>query len=185
MQYAAYVFDAYGTLFDVNAAIMRHAGSIGPDAPAMAALWRVKQLEYSWTRTLMGRYADFWQLTEQALDFVLARHAAAQPLRQQLLDAYWQLDAYADAAPLLRSLKAAGHRAVIFTNGTVAMAEALAMRCAVVSGTMPTPTLHSTSRQMASKLRSCTRRRNGRPIRLALSARKRCRALARSRPTMS
>jgi 2-haloacid dehalogenase len=125
----AYAFDAYGTLFDVNAAIMRHAGAIGPEAPAMAALWRVKQLEYSWTRTLMGRYADFWQLTEQALDFVLARHAAARPLRQHLLDAYWQLDAYADVAPLLRSLKAAGRRAVIFTNGTVAMAEA-AMRSA-------------------------------------------------------
>jgi hypothetical protein len=59
------------------------------------------------------------------------------------------------------------------------------VRCTVVSGTMPTPTLHSTRRQMASKLRSCTRRRNGRPMRLALSARKRWMALARSSPTMS
>jgi 2-haloacid dehalogenase len=123
---AAFAFDAYGTLFDVNAAIMRHAGAIGPEAPAMAALWRVKQLEYSWTRTLMGRYSDFWQLTQEALDFVLARHATARPLRQQLLDAYWQLDAYPDAAPLLRALEAAGKRAVIFTNGTEAMAEAAA-----------------------------------------------------------
>jgi len=124
----AFAFDAYGTLLDVNAAIMRHAGALGAEAPAMAALWRVKQLEYSWTRTLMGRYADFWQLTEEALDFVLARHAAARPLRQQLLDAYWQLDAYPDAAPALGALKAAGKRAVIFTNGTAAMAEAAARR---------------------------------------------------------
>jgi 2-haloacid dehalogenase len=125
----AYAFDAYGTLFDVTAAVMRHAEALGPDAPGMAALWRVKQLEYSWTRTLMGRYADFWQLTQEALDFVASRHPAIDaPLRQKLLDAYWQLDAYADAAPALAALKNAGKRAVIFTNGTYAMAEAAALR---------------------------------------------------------
>ncbi len=123
----AYAFDAYGTLFDVTAAMMRHSEALGPNAAAMAALWRVKQLEYSWTRTLMGRYADFWELTQQALDFVAARHPEIDSsLRQELLDAYWQLDAYADAAPALGKLKAAGKRAVIFTNGTFAMAEAAA-----------------------------------------------------------
>ncbi|RUW31744.1 HAD-IA family hydrolase, partial [Mesorhizobium sp. M1E.F.Ca.ET.041.01.1.1] len=68
MHHAAYVFDAYGTLFDVHAAVRRHAGEIGPDGQLLSEIWRAKQLEYSWVRTLMGAYADFWQLTEQALD---------------------------------------------------------------------------------------------------------------------
>ncbi len=64
----AYVFDAYGTLFDVHAAIARHRAAAGPDAERFSEIWRAKQLEYSWTLTLAGRYADFWTLTEQALD---------------------------------------------------------------------------------------------------------------------
>ena len=64
----AVVFDAYGTLFDVHAAVARHADAIGPDAAALSETWRAKQLEYSWVRTLMGAYQDFWSLTEQALD---------------------------------------------------------------------------------------------------------------------
>src|SRR5260221_7885511 len=66
-----FVFDAYGTLFDVHAAIRRY--STGPDADRMSEIWRAKQLEYTWTLTLAGRYADFWILTERALDFALAR----------------------------------------------------------------------------------------------------------------
>lgn len=132
MKPAAYAFDAYGTLFDVNAAIMRHAKAIGPDAAAMAALWRVKQLEYSWTRTLMGRYRDFWHLTQDALDFVLARYPAVPAaLRQPLLDAYWELEAFADTAPVLAALRRTGTRSVIFTNGTEAMAQAAADRSGV------------------------------------------------------
>lgn len=69
----AYVFDAYGTLFDVHAAIGRHRAAAGPDADRFSEIWRSKQLEYAWTLTLAGRYADFWTLTERALDFAFAR----------------------------------------------------------------------------------------------------------------
>jgi|SRR5664280_2115523 len=66
-----FVFDAYGTLFDVHAAIRQY--STGPDADRMSEIWRAKQLEYTWTLTLADHYADFWTLTERALDFALAR----------------------------------------------------------------------------------------------------------------
>jgi 2-haloacid dehalogenase len=123
----AFAFDAYGTLFDVAAAIMRHRDAVGPDAAALAALWRQRQLEYSWTGTLMGRTRDFWQLTQDALDFALASFPAVDPaLKPRLLDAYWTLDAYADVEPTLARLAAAGQRLAIFTNGTAAMARGAA-----------------------------------------------------------
>jgi 2-haloacid dehalogenase len=123
----AFAFDAYGTLFDVHSAIRRHAEAIGPEAEALSALWRQKQLEYSWTRTLMGRYADFWTLTQQALDHALARHPSVDPaVRPALLDAYWRLQAYPDVLPALTRLRQAGHVLSLFTNGTAAMAEAAA-----------------------------------------------------------
>jgi 2-haloacid dehalogenase len=93
MRYSAFVFDAYGTLFDVHAAVRRHAAEVGPDGPAISDLWRVKQIEYSWVRTLMGSYLDFWQLTEQALDFAFAKYPSADPaLKPKLLDANRDLD---------------------------------------------------------------------------------------------
>ncbi|HRK24014.1 MAG TPA: haloacid dehalogenase type II [Beijerinckiaceae bacterium] len=123
----AYAFDAYGTLFDVHAAIARHRGALGTDAEAFSALWRAKQLEYSWTRTLMGRTRDFWQLTQDALDFCLARFPGVDPaLRQPLLESYFRLDAFADARPTLLRLRADGARCALFTNGTRAMAESAA-----------------------------------------------------------
>src|ERR1051326_9552639 len=76
MQLPVFVFDAYGTLFDVHAAIGRHRAAAGPDADRLSELWRTKQLEYTWTLTLAGRYEDFWTLTERALDFALARFPA-------------------------------------------------------------------------------------------------------------
>jgi 2-haloacid dehalogenase len=94
----AYVFDAYGTLFDVHAAIGRYRAAAGPDADRFSELWRTKQLEYSWTLTLAGRYLDFWSLTERALDYALARFPSIDcALRQKLLDAYLKLDAFPDA----------------------------------------------------------------------------------------
>ncbi len=93
-----FVFDAYGTLFDVHAAIARHRAAAGPDAERFSELWRQKQLEYSWTLTLSGRYADFWTLTERALDYAFARVPSVdRALRQKLLNAYLELDAFADA----------------------------------------------------------------------------------------
>jgi 2-haloacid dehalogenase len=124
MRHAAYVFDAYGTLFDVHAAVRRHAGRIGPDGQRLSDLWRAKQLEYSWLRTLMGAYVDFWQLTEQALDFALARIPTADPnLRADLLDAYWKLDCYPEVPAILKALKADGARLAILSNGSPEMLE--------------------------------------------------------------
>ncbi|MEP6567527.1 MAG: haloacid dehalogenase type II, partial [Mesorhizobium sp.] len=125
MQYAAYVFDAYGTLFDVHAAVRRHADAIGPDGQLLSELWRAKQLEYSWVRTLMGAYADFWQLTEQALDFALRKFPSADPsLKAKLLDAYWRLDCYPEVPAVLKALKASGARLAILSNGSPEMLQA-------------------------------------------------------------
>src|SRR5215207_11251748 len=73
MPIRAFVFDAYGTLFDVHAAIRRHRAAAGPDADRFSELWRLKQLEYAWMLSAAGRYVDFWILTERALDYAFAR----------------------------------------------------------------------------------------------------------------
>jgi 2-haloacid dehalogenase len=125
MRYAAYVFDAYGTLFDVHAAVRRHAAKIGADAQALSDLWRAKQLEYSWVRSMMGAYRDFWTLTEEALDYALARYPSADPrLREALLDAYRSLDCYPEVPAVLKTLKASGARIAILSNGSPSMLEA-------------------------------------------------------------
>lgn len=125
MRHSAYVFDAYGTLFDVHAAVRRHAEAIGPDGQLLSEIWRAKQLEYSWVRTLMGSYVDFWRLTEQALDHAFARVPSAdRSQRQNLLDAYWRLDCYAEVPAVLKALKADGARLAILSNGSPAMLEA-------------------------------------------------------------
>ena len=117
-----FVFDAYGTLFDVHAAIGRYKAEAGPQAERFSETWRAKQLEYTWTLTLAGRYADFWTLTERALDFAFARVPQIdRALKQKLLDAYFKLDAFADAHPALRDLKARGYRTGILSNGSPQM----------------------------------------------------------------
>jgi len=134
MNHPAYVFDAYGTLFDVHAAVRRHASSIGADGQLLSEIWRAKQLEYSWVRTLMGDYRDFWKLTEDALDFALRKVPTADPnLRPALLDAYWTLDCYPEVPAVLRELKASGARLAILSNGSSAMLEA-AVRSAALDG---------------------------------------------------
>jgi 2-haloacid dehalogenase len=118
----AFVFDAYGTLFDVHAAIGRHRAAAGLDADRFSEIWRSKQLEYSWTLTLADRYIDFWMLTERALDFAFARFPSVdRALRPKLLDAYWTLEAFADARAALRRLKARGFATAILSNGTPKM----------------------------------------------------------------
>lgn len=118
----AFVFDAYGTLFDVHAAIGRHRAAIGADADRLSELWRTKQLEYSWTLTLAGHYADFWTLTGCALDFALARFPNVdRAFKPKLLDAYLSLDAYPDARAMLQELKRRGERTAILSNGSPRM----------------------------------------------------------------
>lgn len=115
----AFVFDAYGTLFDVHAAIARHRATAGPDAERFSDLWRAKQLEYTWTLTLAGSYLDFWTLTERALDYAFARFPSVdKALKPKLLDAYLTLDAFPDAHTVLRDLKARGETTAILSNGT-------------------------------------------------------------------
>uniref|UniRef100_UPI003BA8F047 haloacid dehalogenase type II n=1 Tax=Stappia sp. TaxID=1870903 RepID=UPI003BA8F047 len=122
---SAFVFDAYGTLFDVHAAVRRHAGDLGPEAQRLSAIWREKQLEYSWTRALMGRYLDFWVLTEQALDTAMSIVGVSDAaLRGRLLEAYWKLDCYQEVPSVLKKLKDGGHRLAILSNGSPAMLEA-------------------------------------------------------------
>lgn len=121
----AYVFDAYGTLFDVHAAIGRHRAAAGAEADRFSEIWRTKQLEYTWTLTLAGRYADFWTLTEQALDYAFDRvPSVPRALREKLLEAYLRLDAYGDARAALTKLKGRGFRIAILSNGSPRMLDA-------------------------------------------------------------
>jgi 2-haloacid dehalogenase len=129
-----FVFDAYGTLFDVHAAIARHRDRVGPDADRVSAIWRTKQLEYSWTLTLAGHYADFWVLTERALDYALASVPGVdKSLKAALLDSYFKLDAFADARAALKALKAKGNKTGILSNGSPAMLKA-AVDAAAIGG---------------------------------------------------
>jgi 2-haloacid dehalogenase len=123
----AYVFDAYGTLFDVHAAIARHRAQAGPEAERFSEIWRTKQLEYTWTLTLAGSYVDFWTLTERALDYAFARVSSVdRALRPKLLEAYFKLDAFSDAAEALGALKARGLELAILSNGSPPMLAAAA-----------------------------------------------------------
>lgn len=122
MACSVFAFDAYGTLFDVHAAVRRHAAALGPDAAPFSALWRAKQLEYSWVRSLAGRYQDFWRLTEQALDFAFASFPTVDPaLRPMLVEAYRRLDCFPEVPELIRGLKQDGKQLAILSNGTPAM----------------------------------------------------------------
>ncbi len=134
MSYAAYVFDAYGTLFDVHAAVRRHAGDVGPSGQAFSDMWRSKQLEYSWTRSLMGAYQDFWSLTEQALDYCFQRFPEVNPnLRANLLESYWKLDCYPEVPQILKNLKANGAKVAILSNGSPAMLDSAVKNSALES----------------------------------------------------
>jgi 2-haloacid dehalogenase len=120
----ACLFDAYGTLFDFAsaAAACREALPVGVDQ--VTALWRDKQLKYTWLRAAQGRHADFWQVTGDALDFVLERLAIdSPPLRRRLMELYLTLSPFPEVADVLQRLKAAGLQTAILSNGTPHMLE--------------------------------------------------------------
>ncbi len=122
MEIRACVFDAYGTLFDVNSPAQRLAEEIGEAWPAFSQVWRDKQLQYTWLRTLMGAYADFAEITAGALDFAMQAHRLDDDdLRARLLDLYNRIQAYPDAADTLEGLRAAGRKTAILSNGCTAM----------------------------------------------------------------
>ncbi len=132
----ACVFDAYGTLFDYNSAAARHAATLGDKAPALAELWRLKQLQYTWLRSLMGRHAGFWQVTGEALDYSMAALDVEDPvLRDGLMDAYRTLDAYPEVPETLATLRAHGLKCAILSNGEPGMLEA-AVEAAGIAGSL-------------------------------------------------
>jgi len=118
----ACVFDAYGTLFDFASAAARCADVLGDKAAAVTALWRDKQLQYTWLRGLQGRHADFWQVTGEALDFTLETLGIADPgIRDRLMNLYRTLDCFAEVPEVLARLKKAGFATAILSNGAPAM----------------------------------------------------------------
>jgi 2-haloacid dehalogenase len=122
---SACVFDAYGTLFDVHSAVGKHRGRLGEKADQVSVLWRTKQLEYTWLRSLMKQHADFWKVTLDALDFSFDMHGIADTgLRDDLMNAYLSLDAYPEVPGVLSVLKERGFRLAILSNGTPAMLDA-------------------------------------------------------------
>jgi 2-haloacid dehalogenase len=118
----AFVFDAYGTLFDVHSAVARHRGQIGAEADRLSETWRAKQLEYSWVLSLAGAYEPFWTLTERALAYALARCSAVDPgVKPMLMEAYRTLEAYPEVPDALAGLRARGMRTGILSNGDPGM----------------------------------------------------------------
>ena len=118
----ACVFDAYGTLFDVNSAARSAQDSLGEKWQPLAELWRAKQLQYTWLRGLAGHHADFWQVTGDALDFALSTLKLDDPaLRARLMNLYLILSAYPEVPDTLNRLKAAGMKLAVLSNGTPAM----------------------------------------------------------------
>ncbi len=118
----ACVFDAYGTLFDVASACLRCEDALGEKAAALAALWRDKQLQYTWLRTIEGRHADFWQVTGDALDYAMDDLQVSGPrLRDRLMDLYRCLDVFPEVSGVLRKLREAGLATAILSNGSPRM----------------------------------------------------------------
>ncbi|MCI4661612.1 MAG: haloacid dehalogenase type II [Neomegalonema sp.] len=123
MAIRACVFDAYGTLFDVNAAAREAAAEPGSEVFAavwegVAALWRLKQLEYTWLRAITGDHADFWTVTQDSLDYTLEKFELQDSaLRARLLQLYFELSAFAEVPQMLGALKQAGYKLAILSNG--------------------------------------------------------------------
>src|SRR5271170_5026744 len=128
----ACVFDAYGTLFDVNSAARSAQDALGEKWQPLAELWRGKQLQYTWLRSLQGNYADFWQVTGEALDFALATMRLEDAgLRARLMELYLNLNAYPEVSETLARLKSAGMQLAILSNGSPAMLAAAAKNAGI------------------------------------------------------
>lgn len=120
----AVVFDAYGTLLDVHAAMGRYADRLGAEWQRMSADWRAKQIEYTWVRSLAGpaQHRDFWTLTQEALAFVAQRYGVTDAgLLADVLAAYRRLDAYPEVPAMLASLRDRGIARAILSNGEPGM----------------------------------------------------------------
>ena len=128
----ACVFDAYGTLFDYASAAARCRDVLSDRLDDLNALWRDKQLQYTWLRSVQGRHADFWQVTGDALDFALETLGLGDArLRTRLMDLYLTLDAFPEVPETLRRLKAGGVKTAILSNGTPDMLDAAVGNAAI------------------------------------------------------
>lgn len=118
----ACVFDAYGTLFDVNSAVSQLKSRVGPCHAELSQAWRTRQLQYTWLRSLMRSHRDFWQITDDALAVSLQEAGISdRALHDDLMQAYLQLEPFAEVVSVLSLLKRAGFKTAILTNGTPAM----------------------------------------------------------------
>lgn len=121
------IFDAYGTLFDVSAAAREAAAEPGNEAlanrwQALAADWRAKQLEYTWLRAIADAHDDFWQVTQDGLDWAMEKHGLeGDKLRTRLMQLYAELSAYPEVPEMLKTLKNAGYKLAILSNGAPKM----------------------------------------------------------------
>ena len=126
---SACVFDAYGTLFDFASAAARCEDVPADKRAALTALWRDKQLQYTWLRSLEDRYADFWQVTGEALDFALESLGLEQPnLRDKLMELYLGLEPFPEVPETLRAIRGRGLKTAILSNGSPPMLETLVRR---------------------------------------------------------
>jgi 2-haloacid dehalogenase len=132
---ALYVFDAYGTLFNVHAAAHRYKDAIGPAWQQLSQTWRTKHIEYSWHHAFTGKPASFWQLAERSLDYAIAATGTriAPDTRTKLLTSYRTMDAYPEVGEVLAALQARGHKLAILSNGDPDMI-ADAVRAAKLDG---------------------------------------------------
>jgi len=112
------IFDAYGTLFDVNSAAEKCKDKIGEKWENFASYWRTTQLEYTWLRSLMKRHKDFWQVTEDSLDKSMMAFKIDLSMRNELLDLYKVLSTFQEVPEVLKSLKARNYKLGILSNGT-------------------------------------------------------------------
>ncbi|WP_089935158.1 haloacid dehalogenase type II [Candidatus Entotheonella palauensis] len=120
----ACVFDAYGTLFDFNSAADRCRDVLGDKADELSAVWRTKQLQYTWLRGLMGRHKSFWDVTGDALDFAMDTVGVSDgALRERLMGLYYNIDAFPEVPEVLQRLKNAGVATAILSNGSPDMLE--------------------------------------------------------------
>jgi 2-haloacid dehalogenase len=117
----AIIFDAYGTLFDVNSAAEKCKGKIGDKWEGFANYWRTTQLEYTWLRSLMNRHKDFWQVTEDSLDKSMKAFNIDSSMRNELLNLYKVLSPFKEVPETLKTLKEKRFKLAILSNGTPAL----------------------------------------------------------------
>ena len=118
------VFDAYGTLFDVNAACRELSKEVGDKWNELSNLWRLRQLEYTWLRNSMKEYIDFWKITSDALDYAMETlNIKNIKLRNELLSLYLKLEAYPEVKSVLGNIKYMGLKTAILSNGNKKMLE--------------------------------------------------------------